>query len=814
MKVKKVVAAVLAMSCATFAAVALGACSDKGDTHEHVFSEEWTQSTDGTKHFHKCTVDGCSVVSGSAEHDYGEPQINSVSTCVTEGSETYTCGTCNYTKTVDLPLADHSWSKWTVAEEDAPTADKEGKATRVCTTSGCTAAAETLEIPTLSRGTFTQEVITPATCTAHGVTKYTYTEGENSVSFNVETEKPHEYQAEINWAYGFPETATVTCKNCNEVSVSLTRANGEITDVYEAQQANCLQDGFAKRTATIVYDGQIMTEVHMISETPQTDHRFTIYVGGDKVPTKKLSSNETQHYNVCWDCGTKEAGTEADHDYVNNVKSSAIIKRATATEQGEEEIECACGHKKVFKFDGVTGESCDVTFTENEDNGGAALTETGGKYYYLKNRDSIYLNFANLSGGVSNVAAAEIFYEQDGRYIPAVGIVDRTDQPMSADFMVAEGSAQSKFALRFFPDGSDESELKIKALIYVTDKSVAVEKELTFSLISEFGKPQGYTYSEKNYDYVWADLADASLFVGQEYQISARGYNVTVAKDGGEAQTITLDDSGVGSFVPEQAGEYVISLSSLYVADTYTVKLTVEETPDLTTLFSGAYSAGDYTVTFGEANAITVSKEGADNVNLTYTYSENVFATTGSDVLSVQLAPNYKLILLEGDTAKAILARKGISTDEIYNILGGTSWSKLVASMDGTFPENKITISITFNSDGTGVINEDHKNWFPDFDMDNGSYQLSFNFTYTAEQFDEYYKLNFVLADGDYSSHYTIFNEIGVGTKGENDLCYINKDSRVVVDGSNVSLSLHLLTGSVNLPEMVEQDVLFDKVEA
>lgn len=187
MKVKKIIVGGLALLCLA-TAVSLAACIDDGDgTHEHVISTEWTISYDGEKHFHKCI--GCSSAADYARHDYGEPHINSESTCVTAGSATYTCATCGYTKDEALPLAAHSWGGWTVAEGDAPTQDTQGKAMRICTTSGCAVAAEAFVIPSLSSGTFITEVIKPATATADGITKYTYTEGEKSVTFNVTTKK-------------------------------------------------------------------------------------------------------------------------------------------------------------------------------------------------------------------------------------------------------------------------------------------------------------------------------------------------------------------------------------------------------------------------------------------------------------------------------------------------------------------------------------------------------------------------------------------------------------------------------------------------
>lgn len=90
------------------------------------------------------------VVTG--EHVYGDWEVTTPSTCLTEGTETQTCQFCDATQTKSLPLGDHSWNEGVVTIK--PTTAAEGVKTYTCTVCGETKtetiaalSAETPETP-------------------------------------------------------------------------------------------------------------------------------------------------------------------------------------------------------------------------------------------------------------------------------------------------------------------------------------------------------------------------------------------------------------------------------------------------------------------------------------------------------------------------------------------------------------------------------------------------------------------------------------------------------------------------------------------
>lgn len=83
----------------------------------------------------------------------------------------------------------HSWSEWTVAENEKPSATAEGKATRTCSGAGeCDATAEDNQIilPALDSEDYSKSADS-ATCTAAGAITYTYNKNGVSVGFDIAT---------------------------------------------------------------------------------------------------------------------------------------------------------------------------------------------------------------------------------------------------------------------------------------------------------------------------------------------------------------------------------------------------------------------------------------------------------------------------------------------------------------------------------------------------------------------------------------------------------------------------------------------------
>ncbi len=74
--------------------------------HTHTFADQWT--SDETYHWHAATCIHTSEVDGKAEHDWNDGEETEPPTCSKVGVMTYTCMTCNATKTEDIQKLDHT----------------------------------------------------------------------------------------------------------------------------------------------------------------------------------------------------------------------------------------------------------------------------------------------------------------------------------------------------------------------------------------------------------------------------------------------------------------------------------------------------------------------------------------------------------------------------------------------------------------------------------------------------------------------------------------------------------------------------------
>lgn len=787
MKKKWLVTALLALACACTGAVALAGCAK--DEHVHDYSTEWTASSDGKMHYHKCLDGSCNSFTGAEEHTYGAGVENTASTCYSAGSETYTCTKCGHSKTEDLPLLEHTWGAWAVNAGDEPTETAKGKATRSCTITGCNGKDE-MQIPNLTEGEFNTTVTTPVSCTVDGVTKYTYTSGNNSVSFNVIVPKAHKYVAAVTWNGANPESAVITCENCSDVEVHVTKAAEEIKDELVQKSATCQEEGYSKIVATIIYGGQTMTDEHISSTTPKRDHNFA-----------KWASDETNHWKVCYyDCGTRdESFTEAQHDF-DNPKSNTITTHPTADTKGVRTITCTCGKTKTVEFDGIES-SCEVALKVGKDGAitGDSLVYVKGTYYHMEGESTplvtytTYLTFSDITPTASSINSLTVTYSLDGETYLPVG----SSAPVTY-YKNSDGTG----LLRFNKVNNAYPEVTVKLQIYVTEESIAVEKVLKFAPVPTLEKPQIYVYSESELAYGWVDFKNTTLYLGQEYKIKALGYSVTVA-----GQTVTLNAEGEGTYTAETAGEYTVTATSVYKSSqSYTATLTVNGVPDVTAMLDGTYAGGDYTVTFGDSNTITVSKDGADDITLNYN-TDDGFATTGNDNVSIVLTPTYKLVLVNGEV-NTVLTKQNADLDaEIRALLSGTTWTKKTYSDENmTF-----TISVSFNSNGSGSITKNQT-------VSDSPSISTFNFTYSAEKVDGTYKLTFTFVsynEDNVVSIWEIGNKVGsTKPKFSNDFSIINKNSTVTVNDGTVSLSLWLLTGGTGTSSSTEQSVAFTKVVA
>ena len=134
-KTKKAVLAALACSAVLAGAVGLAACGG-GDGHTCEWETEWTYNAENLElgHWHKCKDSSCKKVNGTEAHHWGEWTADTAN----EGHDKRECPDCHAVDSRVTPEPHvHSWGLWEVADEDQPTEEHGGKATRTCLNDDC-----------------------------------------------------------------------------------------------------------------------------------------------------------------------------------------------------------------------------------------------------------------------------------------------------------------------------------------------------------------------------------------------------------------------------------------------------------------------------------------------------------------------------------------------------------------------------------------------------------------------------------------------------------------------------------------------------
>lgn len=181
-KTKKALLAALACSVAITGAVGLAACGGGDDGHTCEWETGWTYDAQNLElgHWHKCKDSSCNKVNGTDEHNWGSWTADTANA----GHDKRECPDCHAVDSRVTPVPhDHDWGNWEIAtEDDNPTTERGGKATRVCYNDGCDAtdADKELPLPKIEEGVYTVIDSYDATCSVPGQTIYTYTVGEGA----------------------------------------------------------------------------------------------------------------------------------------------------------------------------------------------------------------------------------------------------------------------------------------------------------------------------------------------------------------------------------------------------------------------------------------------------------------------------------------------------------------------------------------------------------------------------------------------------------------------------------------------------------
>ena len=148
----------------------LTSCGPQEEAHTHTFAEERT--SDDTHHWHEATCEHSGERDSYAEHTWDSGKVTTPEGCETDGVMTYTCTTCEDTKTETINATGHSW-------DDG-------------------------------------EITTPATCLEPGVKTYTCTVCETTRTEPIDA-TGHSYSEEwtTNETYHWHEA---TCEHSDEIS--------------------------------------------------------------------------------------------------------------------------------------------------------------------------------------------------------------------------------------------------------------------------------------------------------------------------------------------------------------------------------------------------------------------------------------------------------------------------------------------------------------------------------------------------------------------------------------------------------------------
>ena len=321
--------------------------------HEHNWSDTW--SSDGSCHWHECTVAGCPITDNSqkdgyAVHSYNQQVVSdtylaSAATCTAPAKYYYSC-VCGAKGTETFENGDalgHSWGNWQSNGNDTHT--------RTCSVCGDT------ESQNCSGG--------EATCTALAVCDICGEEyGEVNAARHtnlVKTEaKPATHMTEGNIEYWYcdgcdkyfsDEAGTKEIALANTVIPKLTAHTydqEEYGEVNAARHTNLVKT--EAKPATHMTEGNIEYWYCDGCDKYFSDEAGTEEIALANTVIPKLTghtadgtgwhSDEISHWNTC-ECGEKLNETAHTFEWV-------IDKEATATEAGLRHEECTvCGYEKA-----------------------------------------------------------------------------------------------------------------------------------------------------------------------------------------------------------------------------------------------------------------------------------------------------------------------------------------------------------------------------------------------------------------------------------------------------------------------------------
>lgn len=306
--------------------------------HTHDYNTEKTR-VDAT-----CTVDGYYIMEcrcGSTMkvdipktgHTY-EKTGHVDATCISDGSDTFTCSKCGDSYKTEIPATGHTAGEWEVVK--AATDLEEGQKVRKCTSCGTT-----LETQTISKLPHTCEHTTllesqPATCTTDGYELYECRCGlTDKVILPRTNHKNAEWKVTKEATYtemGLKEKICPDCHATLETEDIPVKPHEHTYQITSSKDATCTSDGITVKTCSIC--GKT-TEV----VTPATGHTESAFIIDVKATCTATGSKHTE----CSVCHI-EMKTETIPATGHTEGDWKVVTSATCTEDGTKQITCTeCG---------------------------------------------------------------------------------------------------------------------------------------------------------------------------------------------------------------------------------------------------------------------------------------------------------------------------------------------------------------------------------------------------------------------------------------------------------------------------------------
>lgn len=306
--------------------------------HTHDYNTEKTR-VDAT-----CTVDGCYIMEcrcGSTMkveilatgHTY-EKTGHVDATCISDGSDTFTCSKCGDSYKTEITATGHTAGEWEVVK--AATDLEEGQKVRKCTSCGTT-----LETHTISKLPHTCEHTTllesqPATCTTDGYELYECRCGlTDKVILPRTNHKNAEWKVTKEATYtemGLKEKICPDCQATLETEDIPVKPHEHTYQITSSTDATCTNDGITVKTCDVC--GKT-TEV----VTPATGHTESAFIIDVKATCTTTGSKHTE----CSVCHI-EMKTETIPATGHTEGDWKVVTSATCTEDGTKQITCTeCG---------------------------------------------------------------------------------------------------------------------------------------------------------------------------------------------------------------------------------------------------------------------------------------------------------------------------------------------------------------------------------------------------------------------------------------------------------------------------------------